>query len=256
MVKIYIAGDTPVIQAMKRVTNLVNVKIVKTTAEADLIVAENLKNIEPSFSKNKHYAIITVNDIQATPENIVVFKPFKLSDYYKFIFEISEKKDNDNVAEEEIAPNMDIPLLPDAKRILVIDDKPENIISAKKLLAGHKLTVAEGYEIAMKILGTKKFDIVMTDLYMPMSSHMLSDKFFRIGELVPYGFLLMLEAALRGAKEVAIVTNLDHHNDPFAAAFEHFSKFIFKIENAKVKIIRAKIRNKAKDWQEALKYFK
>lgn len=75
---------------------------------------------------------------------------------------------------------------------------------------------------------------------------------FKLGELVPYGMLLMVEAAHQGATQVAVVTDLSHHNDPFSAAFDYFSGFSVKIDNAKVVMMHAPMKDGTKDWAQAL----
>lgn len=257
MVKICVLGTGPVFEAMKKVSGLVDTEIVNTTAEADLVVAGSLRDFESSFSKNKFYFIITLDNqpLGNMPENVTVFKaPFHLTEYYELISRISERlaggEEKAEERTEEIIP--EVPLLPDAKRILVIDDMLQNIVSAKKLLAGHSLTVVDGYENAMEILGKEKFDVVLSDLYLPMSSKTLGSDAFRIGEEVPSGFLLVLEAARTGASYVAVVTDLNHHADHFSAAFDHFSRFAFKVENAKVKMLHARMDGGCKDWKDAL----
>src|SRR4030042_1476445 len=81
----------------------------------------------------------------------------------------------------------------------------------------------------------------------------LSQEAFKLGQLVPYGFLLMCEAAINGAKYIAVVSDLGHHDDHFSAAFDHFYSIAFKIENAKTMMLHAQLTNTgAKDWQNAL----
>jgi len=62
----------------------------------------------------------------------------------------------------------------------------------------------------------------------------------------------MIEAARQGAKQVAVVTDLNHHTDPFSAAFDHFSRFPIQIEDAKVLMLHARITGEGKDWSNAL----
>lgn len=254
-VKIYIMGDTPVMQAMRRGTTLVDVEIVNTMAEADLIVCEDIRKIASSYNKEKTYAIISTSlkqTNQEIPKNAIVFPiGFNLPDYYALITKVSQKITGRN--ENQVDVKVDV-IEPNAKTILVIDDTPKNIISAKKLLSGHYLTVAEGYDQAMDIFGKEKFEIVLTDLYLPMSAQTLSQEAFKLGQLVPYGFLLMCEAARNGAKYIAIVSDIGHHDDHFSAAFDHFSSFAFNIENAKVMMLHARLTDTGgKDWQNALK---
>ncbi len=253
-VRVCVLGSNPVMLAMKNVTALVNVEIVETSAEADLVVAESLQAIESGFSKEKQYVIITTEKVAGVPENVTVLKaPSNISDYCQLLSETAEKLTAVKEEMEEAEDlSSEIPLREDAKNILVIEDTLENIKSARKLLAGHKLTIADSYEKAMEILGKEKFEVVLTDLYLPMSSKTLSTDAFRIGELVPYGFLLMCEAARQGAKYVAVVTDLGHHSDHFSAAFDHFSRFALRIENAKAMMLHARIRDRAKEWNVAL----
>ena len=104
----------------------------------------------------------------------------------------------------------------------------------------------------MQILGSEKFDIVLTDLQMPMSSRTLGPSAFKLGQLVPYGILLMVEAAHQGAKHVAVVTDLNHHADWVSAAFDHFS-YPVQIEGAKVLMMHAPMDSDgSKDWAAAL----
>ena len=153
----------------------------------------------------------------------------------------------------EEAAEEEIPLLPDAMLVLVIDDTPKNIMSAEKAFAGHHLVTATDYDEAMKILGSEKFDVVLTDLHLPMSSQTLGGEAFKLGELVPYGLLLMIEAARQGANAVAVVTDLSHHADPFSAAFDHFSQHPVKIDGARVMMLHAPLHEDgSKDWAKAL----
>ncbi len=59
-VKVCIVGKSEVMMAMRRVTELADIKIVETMAEADLVVAESVRDIEANFNKDKYYAIITL----------------------------------------------------------------------------------------------------------------------------------------------------------------------------------------------------
>src|SRR4030042_2987236 len=258
-VKVYIIGDTPVMRAMNRVTVLVDAEIVNTMAEADFIVCGGHVRTSAAIDNNeKHYAIIATTIERPNfeiPDNVVVFQMgFNLPDYYAFIAEISQKNVEKDTEEINIVePIVQETAISDAKTILVIDDAPKNIKSAKEFFSGHYLTITEGYDQAMDILSKEKFEIVLTDLYLPMSAETLSQEAFKLGQLVPYGFLLMCEAAINGAKYIAVVSDLGHHDDHFSAAFDHFYSIAFKIENAKTMMLHAQLTNTgAKDWQNAL----
>jgi len=232
---------------------------VKSIGEADLVIFDELRTIEKDYSDSRTYALLdkfgdrpknlpaNVTDVLSATNMVVelmnlivkVWLTLKLLDVPKAEVVMSE-----------------VPLRPDALRILVIEDTPKHQASARISLTGHKLTIATGYEEAMRILGNEKFDVVLTDLQMPMSSRTLSSTAFRLGELVPYGIMLMIEAAHQGAKRVAVVTDLNHHTDWVSAAFDHFS-YSVKIEGAKVLMMHAPMKQDesgewVKDWVEAL----
>lgn len=65
------------------------------------------------------------------------------------------------------------------------------------------------------------FEVVLTDMMMPMSRETLAPGIFSPGEQVPYGFVIALRAALRGAKFVAMVTDTNHHEGAMSAAMDH-----------------------------------
>ncbi len=91
------------------------------------------------------------------------------------------------------------------------------------------------------------FDVVLTDMMMPMSSRTLSPDAYRYGEQVPYGFVIALRATLCGAKFVAMVTDTNHHKGAMSAAIDHLGSayynngFVpnFEINGARVMFIHA-----------------
>lgn len=229
------------------------VRFVATQEEADLILFCEIRDVEKGFSKEKSYAYLpTQVDSRHPqfPENVRVIPNFSLANILELIVDVSSKLPEAQATEAAVEEST-AELQPDALRILVIDDTPKHIASAKKGLAGHRLTTATGYQEAMELLGNEKFDVVLTDLHLPMSSKTMGDK-FKLGELVPYGILLMIEAARQGAKKVVVVTDLSHHDDPFSAAFDHYSQFPISIEGAKVRMLHARFSEEGKDWAEAL----
>jgi len=227
---------------------------VESQAEADLVIFTDVREIEQGYSKEKSYAYLKTTSQPGgprLPDNCTVINTMSiLVDLVGVITSAGQKLTP--IVEAAPAPKGDAaPLRPDALRILVIDDTSENISSAKKYLAGHQLTTVSGYEDAMNVLSKESFDVVLTDLHLPMSSKTMGDKFV-LGQLVPYGLLLMVEAARQGAKHVAVVTDLSHHDDPFSAAFDHFSGCPVKINQANVVMMHSPMKNGAKDWAEAL----
>ena len=112
-------------------------------------------------------------------------------------------------------------------KILVIDDTRTNLDAAKQTLAGHELTLAASYDEAYKLLEKPKgetqppFDVVLCDLLMPAGAVEQGTEGQKyIGQEMPVGFALAFMAVLQGAKYVAVVTNLNHHQHPAAALLD------------------------------------
>lgn len=105
--------------------------------------------------------------------------------------------------------------------VLLVDDREENRAMAKELLAGYDLTLCSSYGQAMRELETGAFDAVLSDLYMPVSKYHRAMSFRpeHLGKQYPYGMMVVLEAARRGIS-AAVVTDANHHTDPFSAAFD------------------------------------
>ena len=66
------------------------------------------------------------------------------------------------------------------------------------------------------------FEAVLTDMMMPMGMRETLFDAFNPAEQVPYGFVIALKAALRGARFVAVVTDTNHHKGAMSAALDHF----------------------------------
>ncbi len=242
-------------RAIKQVFNSDVVRFMESPEDADLIIFDDVRKVEKEFSKEKTYAYLfgmrqgerkpnfPIN-VSIVPVTQAVATLIGLIDDLRIKLQ--------PIADTEIQKEEVDAIRPDARHILVIDDTPKHIANAKKTLAGHHLTTVTTYEDSMETLAKQKFDVVLTDLHLPMSSKTLVPDSFKLGELVPYGVLLMIEAARQGAKHVAVVTDLNHHTDPFSAAFDHYSRFPVQIEGAKVLMLHARVTNEGKDWAEAL----
>jgi len=122
-------------------------------------------------------------------------------------------------------------------KVLVIDDRQENIESAKKTLAGHELTLVSTTQEAFDILfawGVRGehdgFDVVLTDINMPLgefsgyrdgsfvgqSGEKADTEIYwqsKKGQLdLPVGITFALAAASLGAL-VGICSDRNHHRD-------------------------------------------
>lgn len=125
-------------------------------------------------------------------------------------------------------------------RILIIEDEQKFIDQAKEELSGHELTFATTCVEAEKLLTGNghwfkedaefPFDVVLTDLHLPISYHGTGEtkvigrntetkeaitvpttKLY--GESIPYGVIFAMAAMRRGVP-VAICSQGGHHNSP------------------------------------------
>lgn len=153
-------------------------------------------------------------------------------------------------------------------KILVIDDMQVHLAAALQTLAGHDVTVCGSHEEAYQLLGTQYasnrkalqeqyeregmdgydayqkaqaetklpyWDAVLSDLLMPAGSMDQGNKGMEyVGKEMAVGWSLALLAARMGAKYVAVVTDMNHHNHPASAMLDAFNRHIFSIDGAKV----------------------
>lgn len=174
-------------------------------------------------------------------------------------------------------------------KILVIDDNLDNLAAAERQLIGHDLTLCSSFKEAQKYLnqdpcidgmnnlplnpeswdygryyhkGESNYDVVLTDLFLPVCLDGLGDnnprKNEHVGTEKPYGLFFVLLALRRGVKKIAIVTNAGHHDDPLIWSLEKplgFGRMISFGENDFVfSCNSAHWENdiRVKDWLDAL----
>ncbi|MEI6553900.1 MAG: hypothetical protein WCO09_05005 [bacterium] len=111
-------------------------------------------------------------------------------------------------------------------RVLVIDDKEENLALARHLLLPqHQLVTARGFDQGMKAFETEEFDAVLSDMEMPANKHYpsLSLSSTRLGEDYGYGFFSIFEVTAKGVP-IAIVTDGNHHSSWISAGLDRLKE--------------------------------
>jgi CheY-like chemotaxis protein len=113
-----------------------------------------------------------------------------------------------------------------AKKILVIDDSEINRASARETLkdSGLEVLVAATYDEGFRLMQEdKEIEVVLTDLLMPASGmHMGPEGEKYVGQEMPVGFALVMQAVISGAKFVGVVTDTNHHDHPASAMLDDF----------------------------------
>ena len=131
-------------------------------------------------------------------------------------------------------------------KVLVIDDSTNHQQSARQVLsAEHDLTVVGSYDEAAKLINRpynwekdpdfKYWDAVLCDLLMPAGRNAQGPNGMKyVGVEMPVGWSLAIQAAIEGAKYVAVVTDMNHHDHPASAMLDSLNRKIFTINGAKV----------------------
>ncbi len=140
-------------------------------------------------------------------------------------------------------------------KILVIDDSPKHLASAKILEQnGHEVTCTDSYMEGVRLVQLGGFDAVLADLLMPAEEFQLGGEglsFF--GHETPIGFAFALIAAQAGISKVAVVTDTNHHHHPMSAAIDWVKKPLV-VNGSTVQFMHAVLNEDgSKNWEHALK---
>lgn len=251
--KIYSEVATPVKLALEQVIGiLTEASFVGSPKEADLIITSDIKNIAQMYDDKKQFVLLNMSGSNCSPSQSNIHEVRPTNILAELLNIISEMEPAKTVEVEATAAAQAID---GAAWILVIDDKESNRNAAISQLGGnYNVVVADGFDSGRKALKERKFDFVLTDCEMPVSTEgALSGSAItaRIGQGIPYGMFLLLEACAAGA-DTAVVSDLNHHQDAFSAAFDHYSNQLFEINGKKGRLIHARMIDGAKDWQDAL----
>jgi hypothetical protein len=124
-------------------------------------------------------------------------------------------------------------------KVLVVDDNPNHRASAHAFLKGHDLTVVGTYDEAENVIGSEQFDVVLFDLMIPASRKAQAGKGMQfVGQEMPIGTTLGFFALSKGVKNVAVVTDTNHHDHPASATFDEFSPFEpFAVGDARILLV-------------------
>jgi CheY-like chemotaxis protein len=124
--------------------------------------------------------------------------------------------------------------------ILIVEDKPKNIAAAQRQLEGHNLVIVSGFDDALTALkrngyarrtveSPDTFDAVLTDCMYPKGgTACMGPKGAAVvncqGEM-PYGPMIVLHAIECGIPFIGLITQGNHHDDPFVFALDRLTGF-------------------------------
>lgn len=122
--------------------------------------------------------------------------------------------------------------------ILIVEDSLANIRAAKQMLAEHNLTIVSGFDDALTALkrnrysrqeveAPEKFDAVLTDCMYPKGGTACMGPDARVDckAEAPYGPMIVLHAIEAGVRHIGLITQGNHHKDPFVFALDTLCGF-------------------------------
>ena len=110
-----------------------------------------------------------------------------------------------------------VPALPHPQHsldVLLVEDHPVNQKLAIKLLTrwGHRVTVADNGQLALDVLATHRFDLVLMDMMMPVLDGLEATQRFRATEQGPRTPIIAMTAnAMQGDRETCLVAGMDDY---------------------------------------------
>ena len=142
-------------------------------------------------------------------------------------------------------------------KILLDDDSKKHRKAGVEQLSvlGHQVVALSGYEDAVnKVKLGEKFDVALIDLLMPTEGMTLGGEGLQyLGQPIDVGFSLAMKLALEGIKNVAVVTDMNHHMHPASALMDWFLGEKLTICGSKVRYYHARLMDdEVKNWAWAL----
>jgi phosphorylcholine metabolism protein LicD len=219
--------------ALKQVLQIFNCEIALDSETADVIVVEDDLELERFYTSHQQFIMVKRSDPGDMPKNCSWLNENEPSSLKKILKSLSDTKQVPSVISEvpqiqmikgfEISKVYSPENTDQALRILIIDDKDENLQHALDLLGdNHFITLANGYGKGYKLIEECHYDVVLCDCQMPFGSGentAFSAFASLVGQTVPCGTYLMFPATKKGAK-FAIVTDGNHHQDWTSAIFD------------------------------------
>ncbi len=98
--------------------------------------------------------------------------------------------------------------------VLLVEDHPVNQKLATKLLNrwGHRVTVADNGQLALDVLATHRFDLVLMDMMMPVLDGLEATQRFRATEQGPRTPIIAMTAnAMQGDRETCLAAGMDDY---------------------------------------------
>lgn len=226
--KIKFLQDNVLIRAFRAVFSINGQEIVEKIEDANLIISSGIdSSTRSAYSiSDAFFGIIETSPIPCgQPDNVFVMDGRSLIHGDRNVGTMLERFNAwSNIPRQkkvlEEVPADRIFKFNRSYKVLIIDDKRENLARAMYLLPGQQILPVDSFEMAMNMMSSGGFDAVLTDLHMPPDkgySAVSLDKYV-LGADEPVGISVVFEATRLGMP-VAVVTDANHHLSWFTAMF-------------------------------------
>lgn len=253
--KIKFLQDNSLIRAFRAVFSIDGQEIVEKIEDADLIISSGIDQVTRSAyrASDAFFGIIQVSPLPAgQPDNVFVMDGASLIHGNRNVGTMLERfKTWSNIPRQNRVlgevPADRIVKFDRSYKVLIIDDKKENLARAMYLLPGQQILPVDSFEMAMNMMKGGGFDAVLTDLHMPPDKGYVAVSLdsYPLGADEPVGMSVVFEATRLGMP-VAVVTDANHHLSWFTAMFS-------RMDGATVNGQKVIFRNdSSKRWDEAL----
>ncbi len=253
--KIKFLQDNTLIRAFRAVFTINGQEIVEKIEDADLIISSGVDSLTRLAyrTSDAFFGVIEVRPLPAgQPDNVFVMDGASLIHGNRSVgamlerFKTWSKTSRRKRVLDEV-PADSIVKFDRSYKVLIIDDKKENLARAMYLLPGQQILPVDSFEMAMKMMADGGFDAVLTDLHMPPDKGYpaVSVDSYPLGGDEPVGISVVFEATRLGMP-VAVVTDANHHLSWFTAMF---SRMDVAIVNGQKVIFR---NDSSKRWDLAL----
>lgn len=192
---------------------------------ADFIIVRTKEKMMSLYNTRQQFIIASNQPVTGLPENAVWFSVSQVVLIASHILSVA-KKQSANIEKGALVNTSVVypPINPSAEslRVLVIDDKEENLVLALEVLNDqHFVTLASGYGMGAVLMDAHTYDAVLSDCRMPIDTYhgALSVDIIEIGKPEPNGPYLMFKATRKGSR-FAVVTDGNHHQDWVSAIFD------------------------------------
>ncbi|TAK57348.1 response regulator [Patescibacteria group bacterium] len=260
--KVYTHNPGPVSRAFLQTVDITDHHMVEVAEQnlAEVVFVNDIEGLRIVYNDIQLFCVLATDDglinliAKKQPKNVVIVHARKLFDKTVGAPGLLEALLRHRAESGKQAVAEPVPVFTDlvefkrTYRVLVIDDKPENLQIARTVLMDHAIVTVGSLEMAIRALDTTKFDAVLTDMSMPPDKTYpaLNLSNYGVTEMVQYGFAVMLEATSRGLP-VAIVTDGNHHQDWVSAMFDRMDGAV--VNGQKVLFFN----HIGKRWDKALK---